>query len=330
MSAGPARVLAALRRNGDRPLTGVDLSRAHGVSRNQVWKDVETLRARGYRIEAGAGGGYRLLEAPDRLYPEELEAGLTTRWLGRTLHYFDEVDSTNRVACELARSGAPHGTAVVAEGQSAGRGRLGRSFHSPAYENVYLSIVLKPELTLGEAPAWPLAAAVGVADAVAEALGGDERIEIKWPNDVLVDGRKLCGILMELGAEATRVAWLVLGIGINLNSDPADFPAEFRDRATSLSACTGSRIPRAAFARSLLARLESALDACAAQGFAGILPRFRARFRMRGREVTLREGGGEAHRGRVLDVDPDGALRLEVAGQTQRFWAGDVTLAGPA
>ena len=112
----------------------------------------------------------------------------------------------------------------MAEGQTAGRGRLGRSFYSPAYQNLYASIVLRPSLSLTEAPAWILAAAVAVADCVAETLPEEAEVEIKWPNDVLVGGRKVSGILMELGAEATRVAWLVLGIGVNLNVDPDDFP----------------------------------------------------------------------------------------------------------
>jgi len=328
VSAGPARVLAALRRAGDRPLTGVDLSRAHGVSRTQVWKDVETLRARGYRIEASAGDGYRLLGAPDRLYPDEIEAGLETRWLGRSLHYLDETDSTNRVAAELAREGAPHGAAVIAEGQTAGRGRLGRRFHSPPYENLYVSIVLRPTLSVAQAPAWILASAVGVADAVAAGLGRDDAVEIKWPNDVLIDGLKAAGILMELGAEATQVAWMVLGIGVNLNVDPAGFPEEFRARATSLADRRGERVDRAAFTRALFGHLESVLDSCAKQGFRGIIPRFEARFHMRDRRVSLREVDGAVHEGRVLGIDPDGALLLEVKGTARRFLAGDVTLSG--
>ena len=343
MSAGPVRVLDALRRAGDRPCSGEALSQEYGISRAQVWKDVETLRARGYRIEAEPGGGYRLRGAPDRLYPEEILHGLDTRWLGRALHYFDETDSTNRVAQDLAREGAAHGTAVVAEGQTAGRGRLGRRFHSPPYQNLYTSIVLRPELSLPDAPAWTLASAVAVADTVAEMLtascaqraegerrpsGWDDAVEIKWPNDVLIDGRKVSGILLELAAEATRVAFLVLGIGVNLNVDPATFPEEFRAGATSLAAQRGAPIDRAAFARALYARLERVLDACAATGFRGILPRFEARFRMRGRRVRVREVGGGEQEGWVHGIDDDGALRLALAGGAQmRFLAGDVSLA---
>jgi BirA family transcriptional regulator, biotin operon repressor / biotin---[acetyl-CoA-carboxylase] ligase len=328
VSAGPVRVLDALRRAGDRPCSGEALSQEYGISRAQVWKDVETLRARGYRIEAEPGGGYRLCSAPDRLYPEEIQHGLATSWLAHAIHYFDETDSTNRVALDLARAGAAHGTAVVAEGQTAGRGRLGRRFHSPPYQNLYTSIVLRPQLDLPDAPAWTLASAVAVADTVAETIADDAAVEIKWPNDVLVDGRKACGILLELAAEATRVAYLVLGIGVNLNVDPETFPEEFRDSATSLAARCGRRIDRAAFARALYGHLERVLDACAASGFRGILPRFEARFRMRGRRVRVRELGGGEQEGVVHGIDDDGALRLRLADGAQvRFLAGDVSLA---
>jgi BirA family biotin operon repressor/biotin-[acetyl-CoA-carboxylase] ligase len=153
-------------------------------------------------------------------------------------------------------------------------------------------------------------------------------VEIKWPNDVLVDGRKACGILLELAAEATRVAFLVVGVGVNLNVDPASFPEEFRAGATSLCAQRGAPIDRVAFARSLYERLERVYDACAAHGFRGILPGFEARFRMRGRRVRIREMDGREQEGRVQGIDEDGALRLELAeGMSARFLAGDVTIA---
>lgn len=326
MNAAPARVLEALRRAGD-SCSGESLSEELGVSRAQVWKHVETLRGLGYAIEGARGGGYRLVDAPDRLYAEELLPGLTTRWLARTLHHFEETDSTNRVALELAREGAPHGTAVIAEGQTAGRGRLGRSFFSPPQRNLYTSIVLRPEISTAAAPTLILACAVGVAEAVAEELGDLARVDVKWPNDVQIDGKKTSGILVEMGAEATRVAFCVVGIGVNLNVDPAEFPDEFRDRATSLAAACRRRIDRAAFTRRLYAALENALDAHAEGGFAKLRPRFDALFRMTGRRVRVRDLDGSETEGRVAGVDDDGALRLEtIDGSSIRVVAGDVTL----
>jgi BirA family biotin operon repressor/biotin-[acetyl-CoA-carboxylase] ligase len=328
VKAGPARVLDRLRRAEGRVCSGEQLSADQGVSRAQIWKHVEALRGHGYRIEAVPGGGYRLCETPDRLYPEEIQAGLATRWLAREIRWFETIDSTNRVALELARDGAEHGTTVVAEGQTAGRGRLGRSFFSPPYLNLYTSLVLRPTLATAEAPTWILAAASAVAEAIAETVQDPGAVEIKWPNDVLLGGRKTCGILMELGAEASRVAFLVLGIGVNLNVDRAAFPEEFRALATSLASHTGRRVDRVAFARRLYERLEGTLDACAKGGFAAVRGGFEARFRMPGRRVRVQELDGSARVGVALGIDADGALRIRRDdGREQRVVAGDVTVA---
>jgi BirA family transcriptional regulator, biotin operon repressor / biotin---[acetyl-CoA-carboxylase] ligase len=327
VNGGPARVLDSLRRAEGRVCSGTHLSSVLGVSRAQIWKHVETLRARGYTISAASGDGYRLEQSPDRLYPEELQAGLATRWLARDIRYFDAVDSTNRVGLELARDGAPHGTTVVAESQTAGRGRLGRSFFSPPYLNLYCSVVLRPSVTTAQAPAWILAASVAVADSVAETLGDASAVEIKWPNDVLLGGLKTSGILMELAAEATQVAYLVLGIGVNLNVPRDAFPEEFRALATSLASHTGAPVDRVAFARRLFEHLEETLDACAEKGFHAVLPRFHAHFRMPGRHVCVREAGGTLISGTVQGIDGDGALLLAVEGEQEiRVVAGDVTL----
>jgi BirA family biotin operon repressor/biotin-[acetyl-CoA-carboxylase] ligase len=321
------RVLEALRSAGARPCSGETLSESLGVSRAQVWKHVEALRKRGYAIEGEPGGGYRLAALPDRLYPEELRSGATTRWLAREIHYFDATDSTNRVAQDLARAGAAHGTTVVAEAQTAGRGRLGRSFFSPPYLNLYTSIVLRPELTTAEAPTLIPAAAVAVAEAVAGALDSDEDVEIKWPNDVLLAGRKTSGILMEMSAEATRVGFAVLGIGVNLNVEQEHLPEEFRDFATSLRSHAGARVDRAAFARRLYGRLEDVLDAHAAGGFEALRPRYEGFFHMPGRWIRVRESSGEEWEGRARAITPEAALLVERPdGRSARVVAGDVTL----
>jgi len=328
VKSGPARVLDALRRAEGRVCSGEKLSADQGVSRAQIWKHVQALRDQGYSIEAAPGDGYRLAGVPDRLYPEEIAHGLGTRWLARELRWLDSVDSTNRVALELARAGAAHGTTVVAEGQTAGRGRLGRAFFSPPYVNLYSSSVLRPLLATADAPAWILASACAVADAVAEEVGDEDAVEIKWPNDVLLGGLKTSGILVELGAEATRVAFLVLGIGVNLNVERTSFPSEFRAAATSLASHAGRRIDRVAFAQRLYRRLEETLDACARGGFAAVRPRFEARFRMPGRRVRVLELDGSQIAGTALGIDGDGALRVRRNdGEEVRVVAGDVTLA---
>ena len=334
MSQGLAAVLEALRRAAPAACSGEALSADVGVSRAQIWKHVEALRRRDYQIEGVPGDGYRLLSIPDRLYREEITHGIETRWLAREIHYLDTTDSTNRVALELAQRGAPHGTAVVAEGQTAGRGRLGRSFFSPPHLNLYTSIILRPELTTVEAPTLILTTAVAVADAVCEtasAAAGESRdadVEIKWPNDVLLGGRKTSGILMEMSAEATRVKFAVLGIGVNLNVDRESFPEEFRHLATSLRSHVGAEIDRVAFCRRLYGRLEEVLDAHARDGFAALRPRFEARFRMPGRRVRVAQLNGPELTGVARAIASDGALEIRQSdGEIVRVIAGDVTLA---
>ena len=340
MSAGTAAVLAALHRACGRACSGEALSAELGVSRAAIWKQIETLRKRGYEVDGSPGGGYSLRAVPDRLYAEEISRRLTTRWLGRELTYLDSTDSTNRVAFELATRGAAHGTAVVAEQQTAGRGRLGRTFFSPAYQNLYTSIVLRPELTIAEAPTLILTSAVAVAETVAETLVGEPqgaarasvdspRIEIKWPNDVLVDGLKTSGILMEMSTEGTRTAFVILGIGVNLNVSRDSFPEEFRRHATSLRTHLpdGSAIDRVQFTARLYGKLEDVLDVHAASGFPGLRSRFDACFRMPGRSVEVAGMNGEILRGVARGIASDGALEVETTrGTIERVVAGDVTL----
>ena len=205
MSEPSDRILAALISSEPLPCSGETLSEQLGVSRAQIWKHINQLRKRGYQIDGEAGGGYRLTDLPDRLYPEEIKRNLNTGWLAQRILYLDETESTNHDAAQLAREGAAHGTAVIAESQTAGRGRLGRDFHSPAYQNLYTSIVLRPEMEISRVPTLLLSAGVAVARAVADTLGTPEKVEIKWPNDVLIDGLKTSGVLMELEAEENRI-----------------------------------------------------------------------------------------------------------------------------
>jgi BirA family biotin operon repressor/biotin-[acetyl-CoA-carboxylase] ligase len=322
-----ARVLGALR-SASGPCSGEDLSAALGVSRAQVWKHVEQLRKRGYQIEGEPGGGYRLEATPDRLYPEAIAAHLETRWLAQTIEHLEETDSTNRVANERGAEGAEHGYTVVAEAQTAGRGRLGRSFFSPPHRNLYTSSILRPQLDTSAAPTLIPSAAIAVADTLTEELGARDGVAIKWPNDLLLGGRKTCGILMEMHAEDARVGHLVLGIGVNLNSDPSQFPEEFREQATSLSAFAGRPIDRISFAARLYSRLEAVLDEHARGGFARLRARYEDYFQMSGRRVGVVQMDGSQWGGVAAGVDDEGMLLVDRDdGVRARVVAGDVTLA---
>lgn len=318
MTADP--VLAALS-DGDWR-SGQALAAELGVTRAAVWKAIERLRREGYEIEAEPGRGYRLVRPPDRLLPAEIERHFRRRLLAGDIVHRDLVDSTNRLAIELARGGAVEGTAVVAERQTAGRGRLGRTWESPPGTNLYLSVVLRPALSPLEVPRLTLAAAVAVVDAIGSTTG--LRAGIKWPNDVLLEGRKACGILTELEAEAERVRFVVVGIGVNLNALEEDFPTELRAKATSLAIVLGRPVDRAAFAGTLLGALDDVYGEMLRGGFAALRPRYEAHHALVGRRVTIE--GGPACDGYVRGVDDEGALLVETDAGPRRILSGEVTL----
>jgi BirA family biotin operon repressor/biotin-[acetyl-CoA-carboxylase] ligase len=316
-------VLAFLAEAGDDFVSGEAMSGKLGLSRAAVWKHVNALRGQGYRIEAVPARGYRLTAIPDRLGALEIGPLLNTQDLGQTLHFSEELPSTNDRARELADAGASHGEVVVAESQTAGRGRRGRNWSSPAGRNLYLSVILRPNLPPQRAPEITLVASVAACDACRKA--GVE-VGIKWPNDLLVGGRKVAGILTELSAEPDLVHWVVLGIGVNLNSGPGDFPAELRGQATSLSIERGQPVPRALFAAALLSELEQWLDRHAAEGFGPIREAWRERSVTLGREVKVDAEGGEIS-GVAEDIDASGALLVRGKSGLVRIVSGDVRMA---
>jgi BirA family biotin operon repressor/biotin-[acetyl-CoA-carboxylase] ligase len=314
-------ILGFLSESGSDFTSGEALSGKLGLSRTAVWKRVEALRTKGYRIEAISARGYRLLEVPDRLTSLELAPLLTTHDLGRTVHHHDSVGSTNEVAFRLAQDGAEHGEVVVAEQQTAGKGRRGRAWVSPPGLNLYFSAILRPELPPQRAPELTLVAAVALAEALREQ--GTEAA-IKWPNDVHLDGRKVAGILTELSAEPERVHFVIVGVGVNLNSRAEHFPDELRETATSLALATGQRVLRARFAATLWGRMEEWLDRYLEEGFDPVRARWKALSSTLGQDVLVRTDRQEL-RGRAEDIDPSGALMVRTeGGSLERVLAGDV------
>jgi BirA family biotin operon repressor/biotin-[acetyl-CoA-carboxylase] ligase len=319
-------VLAFLAEAPDEFVSGEAISDKLGLSRAAVWKHVNALRSQGYRIDAVPACGYRLVEIPDRLGPLEIGPLLHTHEIGQALHCFDVLPSTSDHLKELAERGAVHGEVVVAECQTAGRGRRGRAWASPAGRNLYLSVLLRPQLPPQRAPELTLVAALAVCDACRQA--GVEA-SIKWPNDVLVGGRKVAGILTELSAEPDQVHWVVLGLGVNLNAAEDDFPDELREVATSLALERGQPVPRALFAAALLAVLEQWLERHAGEGFAPIRSAWRERSSTLGQEVRVEADGGEVT-GVAEDIDEAGALLVRHAGGLARIVSGDVRIAPSA
>ena len=303
-------------------MSGEELARRLGCSRAAVWKRIAALRRRGYRIDGRRAGGYTLAAMPDRLGPAELAPHLQGAW--RRIHWFEETDSTQRVVRDLARGGAPEGTVVIAERQTSGRGRLGRQWHSPPGMNLYCSVLLRPPLPPGAVPQVALVAGAAVAAAVAEETGA--RPAIKWPNDVLLGGRKVAGILVEMDSEMERVHHVIAGIGVNLNGARSSFPRDLRAKASSLRAETGRRVHRAAFTGRLLAAFEARYGRFLSAGFESVRAEWEAFSCLTGTEVRVAGPEGDVA-GRVLGLDDHGALRLARSdGTTVRIVAGEVTV----
>ena len=261
--------------------------------------------------------------------PGLFELSPSTRWLGRRLDVYREVDSTNRIAESLARAGAPEGTTVVADGQTAGRGRLGRSFFSPPGRSLYLSALLRPKAPPDAVHAYVFVAAVAVAETAARHLPPEVDVEIKWPNDVLLGGRKTSGINLPVHLEGERVLSAVLGIGVNLNNRTEEFPPELRASATSLREAGGRALDRVAFGEALLERLEDEIETLRGSGFPKVLDRWRKFFRMQGVRVRIGGPGVPSEvEGEVVGVDAEGALLLDRPGadRPERILAGDVSV----
>ncbi|TDA70735.1 MAG: biotin--[acetyl-CoA-carboxylase] ligase [Clostridia bacterium] len=308
-------------------LSGEEIARQMSVSRTAIWKHVRELRELGYGVSAGGKLGYRLDSIPDRLYPAEVRAGLGTQFIGRAdIHYYREVTSTNEVARDLGEQGAPAGTVVVAEAQVQGRGRLRRSWWSPPEKGVWMSVLLRPELLPGEVFLLSFATAVAVARAIGRLLPLEAHI--KWPNDILVGGKKVAGILLEVKAELDQVHYVVVGMGLNVNQEEADFPPELRSRATSLRQAAGQPVARVPLVREILAGLEDEYFGLARGEGERLWQEWRNLDITVGRPVEVVTSAGSCS-GLAAGVTREGRLVLRLpGGEIQEFAAGDVTLAG--
>lgn len=315
-------VLAGLKGQFGCYVSGEELSRLLQVSRTAVWKYIGSLREDGYEIESSPRLGYRLVSVPDLLLPLEIQDGLKTSVVGKQIYYRRTIDSTNRLARELAAAGATEGTVILAEEQLAGRGRLGRSWVSPA-GGIWLSLIMRPQLAPHKAQLVTLLAAVAAVEATEMTTGLVPGI--KWPNDLLLGGRKLAGILTEVSAEMERVNYLVLGIGLNANLTAEHFQGELTDSATSLLLETGQLVSRVTWVQNFLKVFEQAYLPVQEQGFAGVLACWRRYSVTLGRDVIVSLSGRSIH-GTALEIDEQGALLVKTAAGLETFLAGEVSL----
>jgi BirA family biotin operon repressor/biotin-[acetyl-CoA-carboxylase] ligase len=316
-------ILRALRERRGSYVSGTELAGRLGTSKVAIWKHIRALRKEGYDIDSKPKIGYRLVAPPDLLLPYEVEDGLRTDFIGKEIHHYGEVSSTQEEARRLAAEGAKEGTVVIAEVQTRGKGRRGREWHSPV-GGVYMSVILRPQISPARAPLLTLLAGVAVAKALRRLYG--LKAELKWPNDVMVGDRKICGILTEMAAETEAIDYCIVGIGINANVELAHFPQEFRASTTSLKEELGARISRAELVRDLLGEMERLYIVFKERGPAPILEEWKTLTNTLGAWVQV-IGQREVVEGRAVDVDQDGALIIRLAdGSSKRIIAGDLSL----
>jgi BirA family biotin operon repressor/biotin-[acetyl-CoA-carboxylase] ligase len=310
-------------REQDGFVSGGQLSRELGVSRTAIWKHISLLRREGYAVEAVPSRGYRLLSSPDTLAAEEIRARLSTSVIGTRIISLKQTTSTNSEAFRLAEDGAAEGTVIIADAQSSGKGRLGRTWTSPPGTNLYCSVVLRPCIKPYEAPQLTFLSAVAVARAVERTTGA--KPEIKWPNDVLVGGKKVAGLLNEMSAETDRINFVILGIGVNLNMTAGQFPPDLRHPATSLFLESGVLVGRTQFAVLLLDELDRRYAGFLEQGFGPVREEWQHRCNAHGRRVTVNNGTTETISGMFAGIDGDGALLVKLPdGTVERILSGDV------
>ena len=319
-----AKILSALRANLG-GVSGAQLAEQLAVSRAAIWSRIEELRRAGYEIEAGPHFGYRLVSSPDALHADDLLARLgKAKVVGRDIRVFEETTSTNDVIEKLARDGVKEGAVVFAESQTKGRGRLGRKWTSPTHKGLWFSILLRPELSPQETTQLTVASATALRRAINNVTG--LAAEIKWPNDLLIGGKKVVGILTEMSAEVDRVRHVILGIGVDVNQDADEFPAELRKIATSLKIEAGVEIPRAELATEILRELDFDYARICGGKFATVADEWEAGCATIGKNVSV-QMGARLIRGCAEALDDDGALLLRTEhGHLERIIGGDVTL----
>ncbi|WP_296826164.1 biotin--[acetyl-CoA-carboxylase] ligase [uncultured Megasphaera sp.] len=309
-----------LRKHQNEFVSGQQISEQLGVSRTAVWKHIRALKQRGYVIESYTKKGYCLREAPDLLSAKEIEKSLSTMEFGRNLVYRERVDSTNNLAKALADDGAPEGTVVIAEEQTGGRGRLSRSFHSPFAKGLWFSIILRPAIPPMEVSKMTLLAAVALARSLR--FHGLSDCGIKWPNDILIHGRKMVGILTELNGSAEKVNYIIMGIGVNTGITAGDLPEELKDIVTSF-AREGVSVRRQDLLKTILMELERLYHTVCREGFAPILAEWRTLSCMLGQKVAV-SSVGRTFTGTASDIDDDGNLIVETETGMEKVMAGDV------
>lgn len=306
-------------------LSGQELCERLGVSRTAVWKAIRRLTEEGYEIEAVRNRGYRLVGGGDVFQQTELESVIRTKAAGRNLVFLEEVDSTNNRAKQLAEAGAPDGTVVIAGRQSAGKGRRGKTWESPAAGGIWMSLLLRPAIAPGQASMLTLAAALAVAEGIEKTCGA--AVQIKWPNDLVLNKKKICGILTEMSTETDCINHVVIGIGININIKA--FPDELKGVATSLYLETGKTVSRSLLTAAILQAWETCYEVfLQTRDLSALLEPYHRRLVNRDKEVRVLTPDG-AYEGIARGITAAGELLVEKKdGTMANVLSGEVSVRG--
>jgi BirA family biotin operon repressor/biotin-[acetyl-CoA-carboxylase] ligase len=318
------QLLKLFRERPEQYISGEELSRTLNCSRTAVWKHIQALRGHGYEFESASRRGYRLVRMPDRLNSAAILSGLRTNIMGRRLHIFDSVESTQTTAQRLVAEGAGEGTLVLAEQQTIGRGRMGRSWHSPEGKGVWMSLVLFPQIPLPFTPQLTLLTAVAVCRAIRRLVSVN--VGIKWPNDLLIEGKKVCGILLESKAEDERLLYIVAGIGISANLSAGDYPEHLQNIATSLLIESGRAVDRNRLVGETMAQFEDLYGLYRQEGFEPIRLLWEALSVTLGRSVRIPSKEGSLT-GTAQGIDEMGALVVRLPdGEIRKIYSGDIVM----
>ncbi len=318
-----AEILKMLRET-DSYVSGQELCNKFGVSRTAVWKAINQLKENGYEIEALQNKGYHLLSAPDIMDKTELESIHATEWAGCEIYYFDSIDSTNTKAKELAEEGHPSGTLVVADRQTAGKGRRGRSWESPTGIGIFMTLMLKPEINPNNASMLTLVAAMATTRAIRRVTGVPAMI--KWPNDIVMNGKKVCGILTEMSAQFDYINHIVIGIGINVHNE--DFPEEIAKTASSLYLESGQHIHRASLIEAFLEEFEDVYaEYLKTEDMEGLQKEYDAMLVNRGRQVRVLDPK-EPFEGKAMGITKKGELIVDTWESRKLVSSGEVSVRG--
>lgn len=309
----------------DSYLSGQELCEHFNVSRTAVWKVIKQLEAEGYLIEAVRNKGYHLKTGGDILGKAELESCINTKWAGRNVLYFDETDSTNNAAKRAAEAGAPHGTLAAADYQNMGKGRRGKAWTSARGTGIWMSLLLRPEVHPASASMLTLVAAMAVAKGIEDTSG--VKAIIKWPNDIVANGKKLCGILTEMSSELEYIHYVVTGIGINVNTEA--FPDEIKDVATSLYLETGEKMIRSRLVGAVMQAYESYYETFIKTGnMSGLVEEYNSRLANYNNVVRVLSPGSE-YTGTALGINEKGELLVRTEqGAVHQVISGEVSVRG--